>query len=87
MLLIRIFLSSPTAANRWNGSGRVQIEAGSMPFFGTLLGFLLSPWFFAVPLFGAGLMSAGITGFCGIVRVLSRMPWNRALYHPQIGHC
>lgn len=60
---------------------QVQIGAGSLAFFGTLLGLLVSPWFFAVPLFvGAGLMNAGITGFCGMARVLMHMPWNRAIY-------
>ena len=64
---------------------QVQIGAGSLAFFGTLLGLLISPWFFAVPLFvGAGLMTAGITGFCGMARVLVHMPWNRATYQPQI---
>lgn len=65
---------------------QVQIGAGSLAFFGTLLGLLVSPWFFAVPLFvGAGLMNAGVTGFCGMARVLAHMPWNRAVYHPQAG--
>lgn len=58
---------------------QVQLGAGSLAFFGTLLGLLLSPWFFAVPLFvGAGLMTAGITGFCGMARLLLHAPWNRA---------
>jgi rhodanese-related sulfurtransferase len=62
---------------------QVQIGAGSLAFFGTLLGLLVSPWFFAVPLFvGAGLMTAGITGFCGMGRLLVHAPWNRAM----IGH-
>ncbi|HUC52038.1 MAG TPA: rhodanese family protein [Xanthobacteraceae bacterium] len=64
---------------------QVQIGAGSLAFFGTLLGLLVSPWFLAVPLFvGAGLMTAGITGFCGMARLLVHMPWNRAIYQPQI---
>ena len=63
---------------------QVQIGAGSMAFFGTLLGLLISPWFFAVPLFvGAGLMTAGITGFCGMARLLVHAPWNRAAYGPK----
>jgi rhodanese-related sulfurtransferase len=63
---------------------QVQIGAGSLAFFGTLLGLLVSPWFFAVPLFvGAGLMTAGITGFCGMARLLVHMPWNRAAYQTQ----
>lgn len=60
---------------------QVQIGAGSMAFFGTLLGLLISSWFFAVPLFvGAGLITAGVTGFCGMARILMRAPWNRAVY-------
>ncbi len=60
---------------------QVQIGAGSLAFFGTLLGILVSPWVLAVPLFvGAGLMTAGITGFCGMARLLVHAPWNRATY-------
>ncbi|MBR1127375.1 rhodanese family protein [Bradyrhizobium iriomotense] len=60
---------------------QVQIGAGSLAFFGTLLGLLVSPWFFVVPAFvGAGLMTAGVTGFCGMARILMRAPWNRGHY-------
>lgn len=60
---------------------QVQIGAGSMAFLGTMLGLLVSPWFFAVPAFvGAGLTVAGITGFCGMARILKKAPWNRAAY-------
>ncbi len=60
---------------------QVQIGAGSLAFFGTLLGLVVSPWFFAVPLFvGAGLMTAGITGFCGMARLLVHAPWNREAF-------
>ena len=64
---------------------QVQLGAGALAFFGTLLGLLVSPWFFAVPLFvGGGLMTAGFTGFCGMAQVLMRMPWNRAVYRPTV---
>jgi len=57
---------------------QVQIAAGSLALCGTLLGLMVSPWFFAVPLgVGAGLLTAGVTGACGMARVLTRMPWNR----------
>jgi rhodanese-related sulfurtransferase len=60
---------------------QVQIGAGSMAFLGTMLGLLVSPWFFAVPAFvGAGLTMAGITGFCGMARILKKAPWNRTAY-------
>ncbi len=66
---------------------QVQIAAGGLAFFGTLIGLLVSPWFFAVPLFvGAGLMNAGFTGFCGMARLLVHMPWNRAIYLAQVRH-
>lgn len=57
---------------------QVQIGAGSFVLLGALLGLLASPWFFAIPLFvGAGLIFAGVTGFCGMARVLMLAPWNR----------
>ncbi|WP_136624295.1 rhodanese family protein, partial [Bradyrhizobium centrolobii] len=60
---------------------QVQIGAGSLAVVGTLLGLLVSPWFFAVPAFvGAGLITAGLTGFCGMARILMRAPWNRGVY-------
>ena len=63
---------------------QVQIGAGSLAFGGTLLGLLVSPWFLTVPLFvGGGLILAGVTGFCGMARLLARAPWNRAVYGPQ----
>lgn len=59
---------------------QVQLGAGSMAFVGTLLGLLVSPWFFVVPgVVGAGLMVAGLTGFCGLARLLVYAPWNRTL--------
>jgi rhodanese-related sulfurtransferase len=63
---------------------QVQIGAGSLALIGTLLGVAVSSWFFAVPAFvGAGLIVAGVTGFCGMARILMRAPWNRAVYGPQ----
>jgi rhodanese-related sulfurtransferase len=64
---------------------QVQIGAGGLAFLGTLLGLTVSPWFFAVPLFvGGGLMVAGVTGFCGMARLLVHAPWNRAVYGATI---
>jgi len=46
--------------------------------FGFVLGISVSPWFHLLSGFvGAGLMFAGISGFCGLARLLVRMPWNR----------
>lgn len=57
---------------------QVQIGAGGLVLVGSLLAFFVSTWLIALPAFvGAGLLVAGITGFCGMARLLARMPWNR----------
>lgn len=57
---------------------QVHIAAGSIALLGTILGATIAPWFYLVPGFvGAGLIFAGLTGFCGLARVLMKMPWNR----------
>ncbi|WP_382155976.1 rhodanese family protein [Hydrogenophaga sp. ANAO-22] len=57
---------------------QVQIVAGSLIVLGAVLGATVSPWFHALSGFvGAGLVFAGASGFCGLARVLMRMPWNR----------
>jgi glyoxylase-like metal-dependent hydrolase (beta-lactamase superfamily II) len=58
---------------------QVQLIAGVMVLTGVALGTLVNPWFLAIAAaFGAGLTLAGLTGTCGLARVLLRMPWNRA---------
>ncbi|WP_269715413.1 rhodanese family protein [Caulobacter sp. NIBR2454] len=58
---------------------QVQIGAGGLVLIGALLGVLVHPGFLGVPIFvGAGLLMAGITGFCGMARLLALAPWNRA---------
>ena len=57
---------------------QVQIAAGSLILAGMILAFAVSPWFLAVPTFvGAGLAFAGLTGFCGMARLLAKAPWNK----------
>lgn len=57
---------------------QVQMAAGSLVLIGVVLGAVVSPWFHALSgVVGAGLIFAGVSGFCGMARVLSRMPWNR----------
>jgi rhodanese-related sulfurtransferase len=59
---------------------QVQIAAGSLALLGAVLAATMSPWFLLLSGFvGAGLMVAGLTGFCGMARLLVHMPWNRAL--------
>ncbi len=60
---------------------QVQIGAGGIVLFGMLLGLFVSPWFFVIPLFvGAGLLFAGLTGFCGMALLLQRAPWNQTAH-------
>ena len=57
---------------------QVQIAAGALVLIGVLLGFLVSPaWFGLSGFVGAGLTFAGISGFCGMARLLMLAPWNR----------
>ena len=57
---------------------QVQIVAGSLVLAGALLGWLVSPLFFGLSAFvGAGLTFAGISGFCGMAKLLAFLPWNR----------
>lgn len=57
---------------------QVQITAGGLVLAGVVLGYTLNSAFFLLSGFvGAGLMFAGISGFCGMARVLEKMPWNR----------
>ena len=58
---------------------QVQIVAGSLVLLGVVLGTLVAPGFYALSGFvGAGLVFAGVTGFCGMEPIFSLMPWNRA---------
>jgi rhodanese-related sulfurtransferase len=57
---------------------QVQIGAGGLVLTGILLGAFVNPLFYLLSGFvGAGLLFAGITGFCGMANVLALMPWNR----------
>lgn len=57
---------------------QVQIAAGSLALLGALLAWFVNPAFILLSGFvGAGLMTAGVTGFCGMARLLAVMPWNR----------
>jgi len=57
---------------------QVQIVAGSLVVLGVVLGALVSPWLYGLSAFvGAGLVFAGVSGICGMARLLQIMPWNR----------
>jgi len=58
---------------------QVQIAAGSLVVLGQVLAWLVAPAFGLLSAFvGAGLIFAGITGTCGMAKLLGRLPYNRA---------
>jgi len=57
---------------------QVQIAVGSLLILKVLFGFTVHELFFvAGAAIGAGLITAGITRWCGMAQVMARMPWNR----------
>ncbi|MCS3432406.1 rhodanese family protein [Klebsiella sp. BIGb0407] len=57
---------------------QVQIIAGALVLAGVILGYSINPAFFLLSgAVGAGLLFAGVSGFCGLARLLNIMPWNR----------
>lgn len=57
---------------------QVQIVAGALILLGVVLGYAVNSGFFLLSgAVGAGLLFAGISGFCGMARLLARLPWNR----------
>lgn len=56
---------------------QIMIGAGSLVLVGTLLSFVF-PLFVLLAVFvGAGLLFAGVTGYCGMAMLLRHAPWNR----------
>lgn len=59
---------------------QVQVTLGVLILFSSLLGFFVHSAYFIVPVFiGAGLLNAGITGWCGMALLMAKMPWNRSV--------
>lgn len=57
---------------------QVQLTVGLGVLAGSLLGYAVNPAFFLLSgFFGAGLTFAGLTGFCGLARLLAHAPWNQ----------
>lgn len=56
---------------------QVFIGAGTLVLLGLSLGFYYNDVFLLIPLFvSLGLLVSGITGWCGMALLLSKMPWN-----------
>lgn len=57
---------------------QVQITAGLLVLAGVILSLTVAPAWIGLSAFvGAGLTFAGISGWCGMARLLALMPWNR----------
>jgi rhodanese-related sulfurtransferase len=57
---------------------QVQIAAGSLILLGLILSSTVAPaWILLTWFVGVGLTFAGLSGFCGMARLLALMPWNR----------
>ncbi|MEN3942374.1 rhodanese-like domain-containing protein [Prosthecobacter sp. SYSU 5D2] len=57
---------------------QVQLAIGTGVLTGAVLSLTVHPyWVFLSAFFGAGLLFAGSTGWCGLAILLSKMPWNR----------
>lgn len=62
----------------WSLERQVRTVAGALILLFSVLGVLVSPWFFAGAAFvGAGLFFAGLTDTCMMAMLLARLPWNR----------
>lgn len=57
---------------------QVQITVGFFVLLASLLAVYVDPrWVYLCMFFGAGLLFAGLSGFCGLAMILAKMPWNR----------
>lgn len=57
---------------------QIQLTIGFFVVLGVILGAFLAPIFYALcAFFGLGLMFAGLTGWCGLEKMLLKMPWNQ----------
>lgn len=56
---------------------QIQIGAGALVLLGLVGVFFWPPMIWLTALVGAGLIFAGLTGFCGLGLLLSAMPWNK----------
>jgi rhodanese-related sulfurtransferase len=63
---------------RWSLERQVRAIAGGLVLLGTLGSLLVWPPLLGLAIFvGAGLLFAGLTDFCGMARLLGRLPYNQ----------
>jgi rhodanese-related sulfurtransferase len=69
---------TPKGAPKIDVMRQVQMTAGSLVLLGVILGAFVSPWFLILSGFvGSGLIFAGMSGWCGMAKLLGSMPWNK----------
>ena len=57
---------------------QTQIVIGSITLGGMIAGLFVDSLFFTLPtVMGAGLIFAGLSGWCGMAKLLAKMPWNQ----------
>jgi rhodanese-related sulfurtransferase len=57
---------------------QVQLAIGLFVIAGTILSYFISSTFLIIPLImGVGLANTGLTGWCGLAKLMALMPWNR----------
>jgi len=57
---------------------QVFIGAGSLVILGLVPGYFINDTYLLIPAFVAiGLLVSGLTGWCGMALLLSKMPWNK----------
>jgi rhodanese-related sulfurtransferase len=68
-----------SAKTRWSLERQVRLGAGLLVVIGTVLAALASPYWLCLSGFvGLGLTFAGLTDFCPMGVLLSKLPWNGA---------
>jgi rhodanese-related sulfurtransferase len=66
---------------------QVRTATGILVLLGAVLGYLVSPWFYALSGYcGAGLIFAGITDICPLSWTIAKMPWNQGPVAPPCSH-
>lgn len=57
---------------------QTQLMIGSILLIGSFLGFFVNEIFYTIStLIGIGLIFSGLSGWCGMSLLLSKMPWNK----------
>lgn len=57
---------------------QVQLTLGSIIIFGVIMTYFVSTSWLIIPtIIGLGLINAGTTGWCGLAKLVAKLPWNK----------